>query len=116
MDSPRMLHRLLRLVAVLASVGVLLGLCVANAEAQAPRIAGLTKLGQNTNQAKVKIGWHSMRGARYQFRLSTHRSSLRSAHKYYSSRSRVYTPRLRANKVYYVQARAFKGHAKGRWS
>jgi hypothetical protein len=107
--------RYFRVLAVALSTVVILGLCVATAEARGvSRVNGVVKAGQAAGKARLK--WHSVRGARYQYRLSLHRSHVRKARPHSASHASAWTPKLRVNRVYYVQVRALRGHAKGRWS
>ena len=63
--------RFTRLLAAALSGIVILGLCVATAEARGvPRVSGVVKAGQLAHRGLVKITWHGVRGARYQMRVA----------------------------------------------
>jgi hypothetical protein len=111
------MYRFLRIIAAVISGVVLLGLCAATADAKSlPRVAGLAKAGQVASKAKVKVRWHAVPGARYQMRVAAAPKRLARAHVIATRVPRAYTPRLVNRKTYYVQVRALRGGAKGRWS
>jgi Polysaccharide lyase 14 len=111
------MRRYLRLLAAALCSVVILGLCVATAEARGvSRVHGVAKAGQLASAGKVKMKWHSVRGARYQMRVASTKKRLRKAHVISSSNTRAYTPRLVNRKLYFVQVRAVRGGGKGRWS
>src|SRR4051794_16128665 len=111
------MHRFLRLLAAALSGVVILGLCVATADARGvPRVHDVAKAGQLVSKGEVKIKWHGVRGAHYQMRVASARKRLPAAHVIGATGTRAYTPRLANRKLYFVQVRALRGGAKGRWS
>src|SRR4051794_25257756 len=109
--------RFTRLLAAALSGIVILGLCVATAEARGvPRVSGVVKAGQLAHRGLVKITWHGVRGARYQMRLAAAPRRLPAARVIRSGDAQQYTPRLVDRRLYYVQVRAIRGGAKGPWS
>ena len=74
-----MIHRhLLRALVVPLFSALLLGMCVATAEARSvPRVSGVAKAGQNWSQAKLTFRWNKVRNTRYyQVRFATSRARL----------------------------------------
>src|SRR4051812_21831751 len=62
---------LLRLLAPLLSATLVLGLCGTAAEARGvTRVTGVSGAGQDWKQAKFKVRWKAVKGARYQIRVS----------------------------------------------
>jgi hypothetical protein len=112
-----MFHRLLRVVVLLVSAALIMGLSVTTAEARGlPRVSGIAKAGQDWKNAKLKIRWAQVRSARYVVRLSTSPKGLKRGRVLRTRASAVYTPRLNRNATYFVQVRAIRGGAKSRWS
>src|SRR5437868_1818971 len=111
------MSRFLRLLAAALCGVVILGLCVATADARPlPQVRGVAKAGQSVHKNKVKIRWHRVRGAHYQMRVAPAANRLRAARVIRTARARAFTPRLINRKVYYVQVRAIRGGAAGAWS
>jgi hypothetical protein len=116
-----MLHRLLRLFAAATCAVMLLALCTATAEAKrkhhVPRVTGVARVGQDWHQGKLKVRWRAVRGAKYQMRVAPSRARLANAKRVRTrSPKGAFTRVLNRNQAWFVQLRALKKGAHGKWS
>jgi hypothetical protein len=117
-----MVRRLTRLlIAVLCTV-LLVSLTAPTAEARrkkkkSARVFGITRVGQDWYNAKLKIGWRAVPGASYQMRWSYSPSKLSYSTAVGSGTSGgTYTGVLDRGKTWYVQVRAIRSGRVGPWS
>ena len=117
-----MLHRILRVFSYQHCALSCSSLCarvLLKHGARPGRVTGVARVGQDWQQAKLKIRWNAVRGARaYQMRLvpKSQYKQLRRAKAVRTRTARgTYTRVLNRNRVYLVQVRAVKKHRKGKW-
>lgn len=114
-----MFSRLLRVFATALSVFLVLGLCSTTAEAKGvSRVTGVKRVGQDWQNAKLKIRWHRVKGAKkYRMRVAGAPGRLHNARPITSRKARgTFTRKLVRNRSYYIQVRAVRKGTLGRWS
>ena len=119
-----MLHRTLKLLVPALCAVVLIALLPSVAEAKGRaarpgRVTMISKISQNWAHARLKIRWHSVRGATgYQMRVATSHARLRHARvvRTHTARGTYTRPLASRSKTWYVQVRAVRKHRKGKWS
>jgi len=113
-----MFPRSLRVLATTLCTFLVLGLCVTTAEARGvTRVNGLSRAGQDWQDAKLKIRWSRVKGAKaYRMRVSASPKRMSGSRYTRTRQTSAFTMRLNRSKTWYVQVRAIKRGTKDLWS
>jgi hypothetical protein len=101
------------------AVLVLVGLTAPAVEAKAkrvPKVSGLAAAGEDWYNAKLKVKWKRVAGARYQVRWGASAAALRKAKVVATSATSASSPALNRCVTNYAQVRAIKRGKPGAWS
>ncbi len=117
-----MLRRLSRVLIALLCTALLVTLTAPTADARRKkkkgmRVAGITRVGQDWYNSRLKVGWRAVPGSSYQMRWSYHPSKLSYSKVVGSGTSGgTYTGALHRGKTWYFQVRAIRSGRVGPWS
>ena len=117
-----MLRRLSRLLIALLCTALLVTLTSPAADARRKnkkgmRVAGITRVGQDWYNSRLKVGWRAVPGSSYQMRWSYHPSKLSYSKVIGSGTSGgTYSGALHRGKTWYFQVRAIRSGRVGPWS
>ncbi len=116
-----MLRRLTRVLIALLCTMLLVSLTAPTAEARrkkkSGKVFGITRVGQDWYNSKLRVGWRAVPGASYQMRWSYHPSKLSYSKVVGSGTSGgTYSGVLHRGKTWYFQVRAIRSGRVGPWS
>lgn len=95
---------------------VLVVVSITPAEAAVARVGGVTAAGQDHYNAKLRVRWRAVTGATYQVRWARSTAALAQAKRFAARTTSAYSPTLNRCVTTYVQVRAVRSGAVGRWS
>ena len=115
-----MQRRVIRLLITALCSVLLVSLCATTAEARGkkvPRVSGISRVGQDWYNAKLKVKWRAVPRSSYHMRWSYTPSKLSYSKLVWTGTSGgTYTGKLDRGKTWYVQVRAIRNGKVGPWS